>query len=295
MKITTALESYWQYLLVEKGRSKETILAYRKDLHLFLQAVGSPTQVGELNGEMISQFIRKQSMEDRAATTIIRRLSAVKNFYVFLQKEDHYHQAIPHIVPPKKKKVLPDVLTIEEVEDLLNAPDITKDEGIRDRAMLEVLYGAGLRISELLSLKRNSINFETRMVKVMGKGSKERHIPLGDYAMEALDEYLMKVRKRNPGASTAYLFLSKNGKPITRQYFHRKIRDYGIQAGIEIPVHPHSLRHSFATHLLENGAELRVVQEMLGHSNIATTQIYTTVNKEFLMNTYEQYSKGRKK
>lgn len=189
---------------------------------------------------------------------------------------------------PKLNHSLPNVLSLEEVEALFSAPDMTKKEGIRDRAMLEVMYASGLRVSELLSLKLSQYSSSLNCLKIYGKGNKERMVPIGDYALEYLTKYLREVRDFNIGKKTDYVFLNKAGKPITRQYFWQQIKKYGEIAQIKKSISPHTLRHSFATHLLENGADLRMVQEALGHSKISTTQIYTHVSTKRILSIYDK-------
>ena len=223
----------------------------------------------------------------------MRRLSSIRGFFLFLKKEGYYHDEIPEVKSMKKQERLPNCLSIEEVEDLLNAPDIRRPEGLRDRAMLETMYASGLRVSELLSLERARINFKKAIITIFGKGAKERKVPLGDFAIEYIQKYCDEVRCKNPGSDSKYLFLNRYGEPLSRQYFFKQIKKYALEAGIHSPVSPHTLRHSFATHLLENGAQLRAVQEMLGHANIATTQIYTHISTKRILSAYDLYMKRK--
>ena len=190
---------------------------------------------------------------------------------------------------PKQGDYLPTVLSTDEVEDLFNVIDINTKEGIRDRAMLEVMYACGLRVSELLNLKRSSISTTLNCLKIRGKGNKERFVPIGEFALEYLSKYMDEVRNSNPGKRTEYVFLNKYGKPLTRQFFWMQLKKYAELAGITSNISPHTLRHSFATHLLENGAELRMVQDMLGHSKISTTQIYTHISSKRILSIYDMY------
>ena len=182
---------------------------------------------------------------------------------------------------------------MEEVEELFDVIDITKADGLRDRAMLETMYASGLRVSELLLLERKNINLKHGVVSVFGKGAKERKVPLGDFASDFIARYIDEVRCKNPGKNTKYLFLSKYGKPLSRQSFFKQIKKYAALAEIDANISPHTLRHCFATHLLEQGAELRMVQAMLGHSNIATTQIYTHVSTKRIISAYDLYMKRK--
>ena len=184
---------------------------------------------------------------------------------------------------------MPNCLSLEEVESLFEAIDMKNKEGIRDRAMLETMYAAGLRVSELLSLERERLNIKTGVVSIIGKGSKERKVPIGDFALEYVIQYINGPRNKNKGKKSKYLFLSKYGKPLSRQYFFKQIKKYAEIAGIGINISPHTLRHCFATHLLENGADLRAVQSMLGHANIATTQIYTHISTKRIVSAYDLY------
>lgn len=293
MEINEGISLFIEYLYVEKGLSKNTIESYQSDLELFQKAVPSLEDVLDINSENIRKFIRYQTAHGLSATSITRRISTIKNFLLFLQRENEYNQQIPKIELPKRGIHLPTYLTIEEVEALLNAPDMTKESGIRDRAMLEVMYSSGLRVSELLSLTKGNVNMEKGIITIIGKGAKERRVPIGDYALEYLEKYLYDVRDKKRNLKTNIIFLNHFNKPVSRQYFHRIIKDYARKVGMQKEISPHTLRHSFATHLLENGAQLRVVQEMLGHSDVSTTQIYTTITTSRIVSAYDLY-KSRK-
>lgn len=293
MEISDAIESFQQFLLVEKGLSRQTIISYSEDLKQFFLFLSDRKYVEDLQGEDLYEFVKQQLAIGRTASTVMRRLSSVRNFYLFLKREGWYDGEIPDVAAPKKAEHLPNCLSIEEVEDLLNAPDIEKPEGLRDRAMLETMYASGLRVSELLMLERSRVNLKKAIITVYGKGSKERKVPLGDFAIEYIQKYIEEVRCKNPGKDTKYLFLNRYGKPISRQFFFKQIKKYALEAGIETPISPHTLRHCFATHLLENGAQLRAVQEMLGHANIATTQIYTHISTKRILSAYDLYMKRK--
>ena len=176
---------------------------------------------------------------------------------------------------------------------MFNVPDMFKPEVQRDRAMLEVMYSSGLRISELLSLKLKQINYERGTIRIVGKGNKERIVPIGDYALEFLNIYLEGGRRKNVNRNSEFLFLNRYGEPLSRVYFFKQVKKYAEQANIKVEISPHTLRHCFATHMLENGAELRAVQEMLGHANIATTQIYTNISSKRILSAYDLYSKRK--
>lgn len=293
MEIIDAVEAYQQYLLVEKGLSKQTVASYIEDLKQFFQFLPNRKYVEDLLPEDLNEFVRRESVVGHSVSTAMRRLSSIRGFFIFLKKEKYYNDEIPEVKTMKKQERLPNCLSIEEVEDLLNAPDIRRPEGLRDRAMLETMYASGLRVSELLALERSRVNFKKAIITIFGKGAKERKVPLGDFAIEYIQKYVDEVRSKNPGSDSKYLFLNRYGEPLSRQYFFKQIKKYAAEAGIISPVSPHTLRHSFATHLLENGAQLRAVQEMLGHSNIATTQIYTHISTKRILSAYDLYMKRK--
>ena len=292
MTLNEASELYFQYLRVEKGVSNETIRNYAYDLRVFFETLNKHSTKDLKSGD-IQEFTRIQTQKMLSIPTILRRISSIKNFYFFMEKERIISFQIDSLDKPKGSKKLPICISIEEVEALLEQPDITKPEGQRDKAMLEVLYSSGLRISELLSLKTNQINYERGIVKVIGKGNKERIVPVGDFAIEYLNKYINDGRRKNPKRSSDFLFLNRYGEPVSRVYFFKQVKKYAKQAGIQVEISPHTLRHCFATHMLENGAELRAVQEMLGHANIATTQIYTNISSKRILSAYDLYSKRK--
>lgn len=292
MQIDDAIDSYFQFLRVEKGVSNETIKNYAYDLKQFFIALPRET-TEELLPTDIGDFVRIQTKNRLSTKTILRRLSVTRNFYQFLQKESMIQEPLMPFETPRGIKRLPIAISIEEVEELLNQPDEDKPEGLRDRAMLELMYASGLRVSELLNLKIQQVNIEKGIVDVIGKGNKERKVPTGEYALNYVVRYINEARKQNPGRNTKYLFLNRYGKPLSRQYFFKQVKKYALNAGIEEEISPHTLRHCFATHLLEQGAELRAVQEMLGHSNIATTQIYTNITTNRILSAYDRYSKRK--
>ena len=287
MDINDAKSLFMQYLIVEKGLSNSTISSYKEDLKSFFQ-FKKAKKVEELDYKDIDNYIIFLTDDDKAPKTIIRRATTIRSFFSFLQKENYMFHESSLIEMPKLNHSLPNVLTFEEVEALFSAPDMTKKEGIRDRAMLEVMYASGLRVSELLALKLSQYSSSLNCLKIYGKGNKERMVPIGDYALEYLTKYLREVRDFNIGKKTDYVFLNKAGKVITRQYFWQQIKKYGEIAQIKKSISPHTLRHSFATHLLENGADLRMVQEALGHSKISTTQIYTHVSTKRILSIYDK-------
>lgn len=286
MNVNEAINKYQTYLVVEKGLTNASVSSYIDDIKLF-NNVFNHLDTKDYQTLELNDFVALQAQEGKSSATICRRISSVYNFLLFLKDEGEYTGEVKPVDKPKIGRRLPSFLSVEDVEALLEAPDITKDEGLRDRAMLEVMYSSGLRVSELLNLTRDQVNHNRSTLKVMGKGLKERVVPISDFALEYLDKYYVEVRSKNVGSRTKYVFLNRRGKIITRQYFHRKIKHYAKLAGITTNVSPHTLRHSFATHLLENHCELRAVQEMLGHANIATTQIYTHVSSKRIISAYD--------
>ena len=289
MEIIDALDLYSQYLLAEKGLSPQTVKNYQDDLKQFFLFYKDKKDTSDLIGEDLLDFLRYELAQGKSISTVLRRLSSSKGFYLFLKKEGLLEGEIPEIETPKKPEHLPNCLSVEEVEDLLNTPNLEKPEGIRDRAMLETMYASGLRVSELLALERSRVNLDKNVVTIFGKGAKERKVPLGDFAIDYIIQYINEVRSKNPGRKSKYLFLNRYGKPLSRQYFFKQIKKYALEAGIETDISPHTLRHCFATHLLENGTQLRAVQAMLGHENIATTQIYTHISTKRVLSAYDLY------
>ena len=292
MELNEASDLYFQYLRVEKGVSNETIRNYAYDLKQFFDVLHKET-TADLRSDDIQKFIRIQTQNMLSVPTILRRISSTKNFYLFLENERIISFQIDNLDKPKGSKKLPICISIKEVEALLNQPDLDKPEGQRDRAMLEVMYSSGLRVTELISLKVKQINFARGIIKIIGKGDKERIVPIGDYALEYLNKYLNDGRRKNKNRNSDYLFLNRYGDPVSRVYFFKQVKKYAQEAGIDVEISPHTLRHCFATHMLENGAELRAVQEMLGHTNIATTQIYTNISSKRILSAYDLYSKRK--
>ena len=291
MEITDAIDLFHQYVLVEKGLSPQTWISYLEDLESFFAYYSEKKSTDDLLETDLYEFLKYELSLGRSVSTALRKLSSTRGFYVFLKKEGHYKGAIPDIETPKKPKHLPNCLSEEEVDKLLNAPDLSSLSGIRDKAMLETMYSSGLRVSELLKLEKGQVNLTKGVITVFGKGAKERKVPLSDYAIEYIRKYLNEVRNKSEYKGSKYLFLSKKGEPISRVYFFKQVKKYSELAGIETQVSPHTLRHSFATHLLNHGAQLRIVQGMLGHTNIATTQIYTHVSSDKLKSDYDKIMK----
>jgi integrase/recombinase XerD len=287
------IEEFLNYLAVERGLAKNTLMAYRRDLGFyqeFLQKRGAKDN-GIIKREWITDYMFDQKKRGLATTSISRSLAAIKMFHRFLVR-DNLCQEDPTtlIEAPKLWKRVPDVLSMKEVEAMILAASGRDWQSVRDLAILELFYASGMRVSELSDLRLESLNLEAGFVKCVGKGSKERIVPVGKQAREAVARYLQKVRpKLVKNAAEMHLFVSRLGKRISRQSVWMLIRGYARKANIKKTIKPHTLRHSFATHMLEHGADLRSVQEMLGHSDIATTQIYTHVDKERLRSVHKEF------
>lgn len=280
-----------EYLTVELGLSANTRQAYERDLRLFCKTLGfkNSDALVNVNREQITGYMTQLKEKGLAAATIARKLAAIKAFYRFMTAEGYMDANPAEVVEAGTKGIkLPRVLSEDEVVRLLNQPDITTAEGFRDRTMLEVLYATGMRVSELINLTLERVDLNMKYIIAFGKGSKERIVPLGSVAAEFLQQYLEKVRPKLTHAdrNTNIVFLAFGGHELTRQRFWQIIRAYGRKANINKALTPHILRHSFATHLLDNGADLRSVQELLGHSDISTTQIYTHLTNKRLRDIY---------
>ncbi len=288
MRITEVLDDFFVYLTVEKGDVKSTLNTYQDDMDQFVRYM-KDCDISNLSKNDITDFTQYLSSRGLKTSTIIRRITTVRSFYLFLNKNNFIEVSLIGLHLPKGEKHLPVVLSYEEVEGLLGSLDLTKPTEIRDKAMLETMYASGLRVSELLNLEMGNVNPEEGYLKVRGKGNKERIIPIGEFALEYLIKYVKEVRGKNVGFRSKYLFLNQRGGVISRQYFWKNMKKYAKRAGIEVSISPHTLRHSFATHLLENGANLKQVQEMLGHAKIETTQIYTHVSTKRILSVYDKF------
>lgn len=295
MDINDAIELFLEYKAVEEGLNiKSTIPDYKDDFKVFLKYFPNIKTVDDLNDELIDNFIYEQSLNDLKSSTISRRISTIKNFFLFLENEKIATNLVKEVILPKKEKHIPTFLSLDEIKNLLSVFDETKTAEYRDKTMVLVMYSAGLRVSELINLEKRSINFEEKLITLKGKGNKERFVPLNDIALEYLNNYLSQNKNNKVFSKSKYLFINKkDGKPLTRQYFFVELNKYAKRAGIDKKISPHTLRHSFATHLLENGADLRVVQELLGHSKIETTQIYTHLSTKKILDALDLYSKRK--
>jgi integrase/recombinase XerD len=288
------LKEYLHFLTIERGLSLNTRESYERDLMRYFAFVKEQglTSWQAVDRFVVVKFISQLQTEKKASTTIMRMVSSLRRFHQFLRQERYTDQdPMQHIDSPKKQQRLPQTLSIKEVELLIETPDVTKPLGLRDRAILEVMYATGLRVSELIGLKLGNIHLKMGLLQTIGKGDKERIVPLGDYAIHWIERYLQEARplliKKNP--EELFLFVNRNGTGLSRQGIWKNLKQIVREAGINKVVTPHTLRHSFATHLLENGADLRTVQELLGHADISTTQIYTHITKKRMTDVYKEY------
>jgi integrase/recombinase XerD len=291
--LSPQIDSFLDSITVEKGLARNTIEAYSRDLNrlaIFLAARGVEewSETRTIHLRAFVSALHKRGLSDRS---IARIVVATRQFFRFLEKEALVREnPVPQFSGRAAARKLPHVLSGDEVGKLLGQPDPKTALGLRDRAMLEILYAAGLRVSELISLLTHQINLDGNYLTVKGKGSKVRAVPFGKKARESLQRYLMEVRaKFIRGRASAHLFVTRSGKAMTRQGFWKALKHHALAAGIEKRVTPHTLRHSFATHLLEGGADLRSVQSMLGHADISTTEIYTHLTRSHLKEAHRKY------
>lgn len=298
MTFQEGVVEFLDFLIIEKGLTLSSIESYKYDLTIFYNDIKDKLENNNLHKlkiEFIYDFIKNQSINRISSATIKRRVSTIRNFYLFLQKREVISFIVPEIKTPKMGIKLPNYLTIEEVDKLLSVPDINTFKGLRDKTMLEIMYSCGLRVSELISLKKKDINIKNCFIRIIGKGNKERIVPIGEIALEYLNKYFELLSYNSKINNSKYVFINKNGLPLTRQYFFKIIKYYSIKANINKNISPHTLRHSFATHLLENGAPLIAVKNLLGHESINTTQIYTHVNERKLVSVIDNNFKNDKK
>lgn len=287
-KVQFALEDYLHFLTVERQLAQNTIKSYKRDLTAYIRYLDSLslTTLHSIERATVLQYLQKLKDSGKSSRTLSRHISSIRSFHQFLVREQVTpHDCTIHIELPKIEQKLPDVLSIPEIERLVESIDRSTARGIRDVALLELLYGTGMRVSELIAIDLADLHLTMGFVRVFGKGSKERIIPLGRSAVDACNRYLHEVR----AGDTDALFLNMHGTRLSRQGCWQILKDAGRQANIQKVISPHLLRHSFATHLIENGADLRAVQEMLGHADISTTQLYTHVSKKRLKDVYTKY------
>jgi len=288
------LEEFVSYLSIERGLSKNTISSYRTDLVHFIEhlATNAIDDVDKVTRQDIMNYLLRLKEKGISSNSISRALVAIKMFYRFLVQEKLAKEDVAGVMEsPKLIRPLPNVLGASEVDKLLTAPDLRDWIGIRDKAALELMYATGMRVSELVELSMDGLNLDVGFIKCRGKGDKERIVPIGKAAKEAVERYAAKVRPKlqKKGGQDSHLFLSRLGRKVSRVSFWKMIKKNAKLARIKKGITPHTLRHSFATHLLERGADLRVVQEMLGHADISTTQFYTHINKERLKSIHKQF------
>lgn len=288
------LALFQEYLTVELGLAKNTQLAYMRDLRLLMKSLQlkADEELLQVSRQQLIAYLVRLKQEGRAASTVARKLASIKAFYRFLTAERYIRRNPAEVLEAASRGLhLPKVLSVQEVERLLDEPNLGTLDGYRDKTMLELLYATGMRVSELVNVPVKNVDMKMQYVIVMGKGSKERMLPLGRTALHYLEHYLSVVRPQllhgKPDAA-AELFVTGWGGPMTRERFYEIIVTYGKSAGISKRVTPHMLRHSFATHLLNNGTDLRIVQELLGHADISTTQIYTHLDVERLREVYDK-------
>lgn len=278
------INDFKNYLELERNYSNNTSLSYVKDVTLFSDFIKKDLLL--VDKKDIEKYIRSLN---KSSKTISHVISSLKSFYNYYMRMGNIKSnPTDEIDRPKIEKKIPEFLTLEEVSSLLNF-EVNNEFEARNKAILELLYSSGLRISELTSLELSNIDLDECLVRVMGKGSKERIVPLGDYAIDALKEYIYFYRPMLNKNNSSYVFLNNRGGVLSRQFIFKVIKDECIKKGIRKNVSPHTLRHTFATHLLKNGADLRIIQELLGHENLSTTQIYTHLTNDKLKHDYEDY------
>jgi len=290
------ISAFLNFLEVEAGLSSNTLEAYRNDLERF-RAFLAEEGIGSFDldqGAKIFDFLSQERTRGIAMSSTARRLSAIRMFVRFLASEGLIRQDYASQVRyPNLWKHLPDFLTLEEVERFLNAPDCSRPLGLRDRSILELYYATGARVSELTTLRVESIHFPLMLVRLLGKGGKERLVPFGERARAWIGGWLAEARPamaaRNPRGDSGLAFVTRSGKALSRDWIFRKVKEYAKKAGIAGRVSPHVLRHSFATHLLEGGADLRMVQELLGHASVSTTEIYTHLDRARLKSVHSKF------
>jgi len=290
------LDEYLQYLELECGLSQNSLAAYRRDIVEFKNEFKLSDDF-KTKRKTVNDYIAKLSDKNRKPASIARKISSLRGFYKYLYERELINENLFEFARvPKISRYHPDYLTVEEIERMLSQPDKSGKIGIRDVAILEMLYGTGMRISELINLKLSAIYDEIGFIKVLGKGDKERLVPYGNHARSAVEKYLTDVREKiKTTAQTDVLFLSNRKNRFSRVGVWKIIKKYALKAGIDKAVTPHSFRHSFATHMIEGGADLRTIQELLGHASITTTQIYTQVDKDYLISIHREFHPRERK
>lgn len=294
MTLMDAGDAYLQYLIVEKGDSSKTKESYKEDLSEFFELV-KDKKVNELSEKDLECFISYLSKKGLKNTSIIRKATTVRGFYSYLNLNGYINVSLIGFRLPKAEKRLPDVLTYDEIEKIINAVDTSDIVGIRDRCIIECLYGSGLRVSEMTHLRIENVNLNSLFFRIFGKGKKERIVPIDNEERNWIIKYLDEFKKICGHRPKIYLFEKIDGSVLERQYVNNLLLNLKGKTGITKNITPHMLRHSFATHLLENGAPLREVQELLGHSNIKTTQIYTNLSSKTIVDKYDEIMEGKDK
>ena len=281
------LRSFLNYLLVDKGLSNNTLKAYEADISSFFQWLDNEDlKYKNLQEDHINKYISFLFQRKMRSSSVNRKISSIKSFYIFLVKRNFLKNSpLNDLVTPKQEKYLPESMSEAEVDKLLNSPDVANKIENRDKAMIEMLYATGMRISELVNLKMTDVDMKRCVVKVFGKGSKERLVPFGETALDSLRSYLNEREQ----SSSKEIFLSNRGKKMTRVAFWQRVKVYLIRENLKNSISPHTLRHAFATHLLNRGADLRSVQLLLGHSDLSTTQIYTHIAKQRLSDVLKKH------
>lgn len=291
--IDTLIDHYLNHLVTEKGLSQNTIESYYRDLVRFTAYLKSRkvNRIEAVDTARVLKHIIALRNDGLSPKSRARHLVSLRGFFKYLLHMNEIDSDPTRTIDlPKTTLKLPDVLTVDEVQRLLNAPDLSRPTGLRNAAMLETIYAAGLRVSELIHLKMGNFNLEAGFVRVMGKGAKERIVPIGSHARDRIDDYASTARTLLLKSRVSeYLFVARAGKPMTRQGFWKLLKNYARSCGLIKEITPHSLRHSFASHLLEGGADLRSVQIMLGHTDISTTQIYTHIARDHLIRIHRRY------
>ncbi len=296
--LESAIESFIRHMKVERHMSKNTVLAYKRDLNQFLESCqlqGVADDVTQVSNEHISEFMLDLMDADIKKRSVSRKLSAIRGLCGYLlRREIISKDPSQKVDSPKYGTTIPQILSLDEVEQLIDAPDVATPEGHRDRVMLELLYDTGLRVSELVTLNMREVDLAQSALRITGKGQHQRIVPFGEYAQEALQKYVDETRAQllvnNGGAkASTFMFVTRRGSCMTRQAFWKNLKKYALIAGITKPISPHKLRHSFATHILERGMDLRIVQTLLGHADISTTQIYTHVANTRLKTVHKEH------
>lgn len=291
MNIKDAIEDFINYCVFEKGLSDKTKESYKYDLKVYKEYLSDKniTDVVNIDTKDIEDFLKYRTNSNETTSTIAHNLTVIKNFHSYLFRIKVVNSDVAESISrPKLQKKIPRAVSVEDIDKLLDIK-LESEFDYRNKAMIELMYGAGLRVSELISLDVHSIDFTNCIIRIIGKGSKERIVPIGEYSMYYLKEYLDRRNSMLKKEVTDALFLNNHGKRMTRQGFFKNLKSILKKQGLDPNIHPHTLRHSFATHLLSNGADLRSIQELLGHSDIATTKIYTHVSDEKVENDYLKY------